>query len=418
VIGFAPLIAEFVAGNPEAGASWQIVDADWRAGARYLSSGAYGGQIAYEYALLGSEAATGALPAVTGPLVDLVSEGALASIDVLATEPVVTVAVGELHAEEGEPFSFMLPEHWIVDPLSESTLAVELSSTLPPWLSFDDETGVLAGTPDLQDAGTFTLAFTATNRYGQGVTVPVDLIVESRIPDSVVLAGSDAADSLIGAEGGDVIDGGGGADTILGMAGADRIDGGPGRDRIAGGDGDDVLYGGPGADRLTGGPGSDRLFGDDGHDTLVGSEGNDLLVSGPGRDRLAGGTGDDHYDIAPGSTRVSVFDADGFDTMNLSALGTADDVRFRRSGEDLRISCAGAKARILVEEWFDDDGARIERFDFGNERYLFETDVLLIVQDRALGARPAAASAPFLPAGHATTSAQPWDVFAADADPG
>lgn len=181
----------------------------------------------------------------------------------------------------------------------------------------------------------------------------------------LTLAGSAAADRLIGGPGADHLIGGGGADRIWGGPGPDRIEGGagpdrlwggPGADRIWGGAGNDRLWGGGGPDRLWGGAGDDLLFGGAGDDVLRGGAGDDVLRGGPGDDRLFGGRGDDVLRGGPGEDRL--FGGPGRDVF---VFGPRDDrnrildwegidrlafVGGRLDPSDLRVNVQGDHARL------------------------------------------------------------------------
>jgi Ca2+-binding RTX toxin-like protein len=80
------------------------------------------------------------------------------------------------------------------------------------------------------------------------------------------VAGTGAAEELLGTDGPDVICGGGGDDVVRAGDGFDLVYGGAGNDVLEGQDGDDLLFGEGGDDGLDGGPGFDGLFGGPGTD--------------------------------------------------------------------------------------------------------------------------------------------------------
>ena len=84
-----------------------------------------------------------------------------------------------------------------------------------------------------------------------------------------MVAGTDAAECIMGE---------GGNDSIKGMGGNDNIDGGPGGDTLYGGAGDDTLDGKAGDDTLYGGAGLDELIGGTGNNTLDGGEDEDIVI--------------------------------------------------------------------------------------------------------------------------------------------
>ena len=167
---------------------------------------------------------------------------------------------------------------------------------------------------------------------------------------SIILTGTDDADTLRGAAGNDYLSGGVGNDELDGGKGNDHLKGGKGADTLYGGEGDDRLDGGPGADVLDGGAGGDdivsyagssagvtitfsevtrrindeqvttyegagsggdaagdrlinveRVVGSDHNDRLYGGKGRDWLDGGKGADKLDGGKGEDILYGGPGA---------------------------------------------------------------------------------------------------------------------
>jgi Ca2+-binding RTX toxin-like protein len=120
-----------------------------------------------------------------------------------------------------------------------------------------------------------------------------------------MLAGSAAADRMLGSGKNDWIDAGAGADTVLAGSGDDTVFGGSSNDR---------LFGGAGADTLYGSGGDDKFYGGSGADDLRGGAGNDLLRGGAARDFLRGGEGADVFeftslsDSRPGINRDRLLD--------------------------------------------------------------------------------------------------------------
>nr|WP_272490884.1 tandem-95 repeat protein [Mesobacterium pallidum] len=139
----------------------------------------------------------------------------------------------------------------------------------------------------------------------------------------VVVASSEAADTITGTPGADSLDGMGGGDSIDGLAG------------------DDTLVGGTGADTVTGGTGDDLLTDEGGDDTYLYAlgDGSDRIEDAGGIDRLAFGPG-----IAPAD--VTVTQIGGTDILLRIGTDTQD-----------RITIAGAwddPARAIETVAFDD----------------------------------------------------------------
>ncbi|GAB5387136.1 MAG: hypothetical protein Alpg2KO_01040 [Alphaproteobacteria bacterium] len=199
----------------------------------------------------------------------------------------------------------------------------------------------------------------------------VEDLIEEVAQDTDLYIGSDAADEMFGhagddrifgGEGADVIEGGLGRDNIKGQLGNDRIDGGADKDRLFGHAGDDHLTGGLGNDRLKGGDGDDVLVDGHGKDQLFGNDGDDSLTGGAGRDRLSGGEGADRFiwtaitdslKANRKADRVTDFDADDGDLLDLTALNFSDGAfiagsKFSGDGGG-EVRHAGAYLRLDVD---------------------------------------------------------------------
>ncbi|MBC6981701.1 calcium-binding protein [Caulobacter sp. 17J80-11] len=164
----------------------------------------------------------------------------------------------------------------------------------------------------------------ATIGAGSDTLISIENVTGSAFADT--LRGNSGANVLIGGAGDDVIEGGSGADRLEGGAGVDTATyvntaGGLGvtvdlrltGQQNTGGAGMDVLLG---FENLTGSRYDDRLTGDAGANVLVGAGGADVLWGGAGNDVLDGGAG---TDTAVYSDAVSGV------TVNLNALGSAQN---------------------------------------------------------------------------------------------
>jgi Ca2+-binding RTX toxin-like protein len=186
---------------------------------------------------------------------------------------------------------------------------------------------------------------------------------------SLVLAGSDADNKLVGGVGNDVLTGHGGRDALTGGQANDQLNAGDGDDLLIGGDGADTLDGGAGFDTVryddswtgvtidlasgtgVGGTaegdqlqGVEKLVGSNRDDLLLGSNtvnadttlwetldglnGEDVMNGRDGRNRLTGGGGADRFVIeahvagsGTGITEITDFDMDNPDEkIDLSAI--------------------------------------------------------------------------------------------------
>jgi Ca2+-binding RTX toxin-like protein len=187
-------------------------------------------------------------------------------------------------------------------------------------------------------------------------------------------------DRLHGYAANDTINSGAGNDTVYGYAGNDVLEGGTGTDYLHGGDGNDSLqgnehldslYGEAGADTLKGGTGTDILYGGDGDDSLQGNEdndylrgdnGNDTLEGGSGNDDLRGGLGADVYLFGKGAGQDTLHNEDtdavgtNPDTILLGTGISTADISLSKSNNDLIIGINGTSDRLVVKEYFYNDG--------------------------------------------------------------
>lgn len=160
--------------------------------------------------------------------------------------------------------------------------------------------------------------------------------------ESLAMAGSVKAQSLVGLSKGDVIDGGAGADSINGGRGDDVLGGGEGADSLVGDLGNDTLRGGSGYDSLSGGDGSDTLDGGTGNDTLLGGYGNDtyLFGRGDGEDTISS-----DYETTAGR----------LDTLRFKSGIAPSDVIVSQSWGSLVLSIAGTADKVTVSGFFSSD---------------------------------------------------------------
>lgn len=184
-------------------------------------------------------------------------------------------------------------------------------------LAINASTGVITGTPDVNDQGTVYITVTATDTGMSSVSESFELFLH----DGTYIIGTTGADTVtnqnkyFGDLGGDTVSGTNGADTVHSGDGADSIDtlfdttaviyGGAGNDTLLSGNGSDRLYGGDDDDTLSGGGGTDKLFGGEGGDNLSGGSGNDTLYGGFGNDTLSGGNSNDFLDGQEGADTLT-----------------------------------------------------------------------------------------------------------------
>ena len=171
--------------------------------------------------------------------------------------------------------------------------------------------------------------------------------------------GGEGYDYIEGGNGTDVMNGGNGYNEMYGQEGNDYIYGGNDNDYIDGGVGDDQLYGGNGNNTIYGREGNDIIYDGDDASYIYGDEGDDVIHAGGGNDVIDGGTGndfiqDDHGDdtiiFKAGYGIDTIWDAAGYNTIQLSGLDIAS-ANFSRNGNDLTISFGGDA--IILKQYYD-----------------------------------------------------------------
>ncbi|WP_271273641.1 calcium-binding protein [Aliamphritea hakodatensis] len=120
-----------------------------------------------------------------------------------------------------------------------------------------------------------------------------------------------------------------------------------------------------GDDNLRGGSGDDRIAGNKGDDTLNGSFGDDVLQGGRGNDTLNGGFGNDRYQFAEGDGQdvINQNDVSGKDVLAFDGDISADEIWFRRHGEDLRITIVGSDDQVTVNNWYRGDSYQLDKIE-------------------------------------------------------
>lgn len=193
-----------------------------------------------------------------------------------------------------------------------------------------------------------------------------DDIITGNAADNMLYGGDDLGmtgsgnDTLSGEEGNDTLDGGDGNDSLLGGVGSDVLLGGGGNDSLNGGAGVDILHGGDGIDILHGGDGDDQLHAGIGDDVLDGGSGSDILYGGEGLDTY-------HWQATSGSDVIVESGLIESDILHLDDLRLVD-VRFERSGNDLRIASPTNDTVLLIQDWFVSEGqeSKVETFVFAD----------------------------------------------------
>ncbi|TAK93083.1 MAG: RTX toxin, partial [Aquabacterium sp.] len=143
---------------------------------------------------------------------------------------------------------------------------------------------------------------------------------------------------------------------------------------------------------LSGGKGNDALNGNVGNDTLDGGDGNDTLHGGQGDDQLLGGKGNDTYLFGRGDGIDTVIDSDSTwlnsDVLKLSDI-TSKQLWFSQSGNDLHIDVIGTRDEVVVQNWYADKNARVERIVASDGKTLTAAKVQNLVNAMSSFAPPA-----------------------------
>jgi len=135
-----------------------------------------------------------------------------------------------------------------------------------------------------------------------------------------------------------------------------------------------ALLGTAGADALQGGRGDERLYGLGGNDLLDAGRGNDTLWGGPGADLLDGGWGDDVYVFQHGDGAELIDNrsskASDYDLLQFTAGFAPEDLWFVRDANDLLIGVIGSDDRVVIDEWYGADDAKLDEIRVPGARLL------------------------------------------------
>ena len=182
----------------------------------------------------------------------------------------------------------------------------------------------------------------------------------SEFQSQTYFKGTDANDTIIGAEANDEIHGGAGDDTLIGQ------------------DGDDILYGGAGNDALYGEGGNSILYGGDGDDKLYGNNSSDILEGGAGNDYLEGGNGDDTYIFRKGDGADTIYDLSGNDTIKFKEGIKKENITFQRVANDLVLKY-GENDTVRINNQFS--GGAIEQIALASGEYITASKINKIIED-------------------------------------
>ncbi|QBC28078.1 hypothetical protein U737_14895 [Methylomonas sp. LW13] len=179
---------------------------------------------------------------------------------------------------------------------------------------------------------------------------------------AMIVAGSEADDTIPAFYTNDI---------ITGLAGNDRIDGGQGDDHINGGSGNDQIVGGSGNDLIEGGLGNDQIEGGLGDDVIDGGLGDDTIIN-KYLYRFGAVSGNDTYVFGLGYGHDIVLDTDikhtETDTIRFQPNVTPNDVSILRVANNLVLRLDNGADSLTIQDWFafDRDDNKIERVEFAD----------------------------------------------------
>lgn len=184
------------------------------------------------------------------------------------------------------------------DSLSYSATLLATGNSLPAWIQIDATTGLMTGSPDFDNRGTYALNVVATDSQGSSASATLNVAI-TVFDAGQLLVSTAGDDSLTGASSNDTA-------TYAYATAPVGVSLTITTEQNTGGAGSDILSN------------IDNLIGSDYNDHLTGDSQNNVLDGGVGVDTLVGRMGDDIYivDIA-GDIVIEKFN-EGLDKVNSS----------------------------------------------------------------------------------------------------
>lgn len=286
---------------------------------------------------------------------DLLSAISVGSPSTPPTPPTLLAPITDFMILEDQPFvADELADSFAGQSPNDLTFSASLAnlSPLPDWLTLDEDTGRLSGTPLNGDVGTWTIAYTATSKSGLSTSDVFSVVVQNTndapsagtaVIDPVVVVEGSAWEFAVPTDAFSDVDAGDALTLTSGLVGGQPL---PAWLSFNGTTG--IFAGTPpvgelgtlsvaltatdmagatatrtlsvnvaaaGPQTVVGTAGNDVLAGMSGNDTLSGAAGNDSLDGRRGADNMAGGTGDDIYLVDDAADVVTEGSNAGIDTV-------------------------------------------------------------------------------------------------------
>ncbi|MGZ8954107.1 MAG: putative Ig domain-containing protein [Methylovulum sp.] len=316
--------------------------------------------------------------------------------------PVLSLPVPDQAVNEGEIFSYTLPENTFIDANGNNTLSYSITLTdagsLPSWLSFNTGTFTFYGASPVGTLGTFSIKITAIDSGHVMVSDIFDLQINIQ---DLTLNGTDNADMLLGRSGNDSLIAGAGNDTLNGSAGGDALTGGSGDDTYVIDNKLDLVteYANEGIDQinssvsydlpdevenivLTGGLAINST-GNTLDNLMIGNDARNILFGVVGADTMIGGLGNDTYGVnnvgdvvVETSTLAAEIDEviSSIDYLlgdNLEDLILNGDAAINGTGNTLNNEIIGNAANNVLD---GSTGADTLVGDLGNDTYIIDNN--------------------------------------------
>lgn len=117
------------------------------------------------------------------------------------------------------------------------------------------------------------------------------------------------------------------------------------------------------------------LYGGDGGERITGKAGDDILDGGKGNNYLSGGAGNDTYIFNKGYGVDTISNVEGTNTIKIYAYSASQIKAYRTNWNDITITFADSKDKIVIEGFFTSEANRNFYLTFnggeGNDTYRF-----------------------------------------------